>query len=529
MADWMDWLEGLSGAASGVAKGWNEGLAPLKTWEDIRTGDLKNDAQEIGNRNLEFEQQYREGADVPAWYGDWGGARRSEFQDTISKNELDMWGNRQKQDTGQRLADADAAFRVAARAAGLTPDMPEYAQLAGQYLRDATGFGAIEQVDKYNIDARLDRATGDQATLASIQNTLRDQTGDKNLVVTRGKDGKLYMQSSDGVVHEVTNPKALMEAASMYYEKGSPEGAIRAGIKDLIEIQKANADNWVKYNAGKITPKEMLTGLTNERVGINQALNNARDMWKNQKATLERDSTKSDTEKAALLQPYEDELRRQAKALDNVNARWNMVANGQRMGGGAGGTGGGTGAPRAMFNPITGMPMIPGAQQGAGPKSLGSSPAAAMSGTTSLNAPSFGFDRPDDTFAYSDADALSRPDDTFGYGPAQAAGGAPPASRLPRLLPGGPGTGGPNSPIGRFMQGLTQPASGGGPGSRYPGRPQQPPQVPPTSSTSQMSPEQMMAYLQYMAPFIQSQNQGPAGGGDVRQLLAMLQQHGMVG
>lgn len=363
MADWEDWLTGLSGGVSGIVKGIDQGMAPLSTWEGIRTKDLANDRYEIGNEDIDALQRTRMGDYVSDFYGDKIGAESTGYRQKIASGEVDIYGNEQKLALAEYLSDPNGAFQQGLKETGWTPGTPEYREWLAEAMSMYDPSGAAGAYDKMGIPGIENRNLNEQAALNYIQNYARQK--DPGSRVQRMPDGTVVILDSNGEMTPVPGDM-LVQAAAMINAK-TPYDAISQGLKDEGNIQKLNIDLVKAMQSGQVTPAVAFKYMQDEGVRINQALTNVtRDLQ-----GLENNKNvpmMSPEEQATHMQRIE-QLRRQQEQLRNEAAQARQMLNLINRGGGGGG-----GGMRLPMNPITGMPMG-GAPRGGG---------------TSVNTPRFG-------------------------------------------------------------------------------------------------------------------------------------------
>jgi hypothetical protein len=370
--------------------------------------------------------------------------------------------------------------------------------------------GAIRESGTFNVDALRDRGTGDQASLAVAQGVLRKRLNDPTLTVERDANGKMWVNSARGR-EEVTDPDALLKAASMYYQPGSPEGAIRQGIIDAGNVAKVDAELWKAYTGGTATKgqeNELRQQLTQTRVLLGQQINDLRA--EETKAINEaKNQFLDEAQTAAKLAPIRAQIEQKRQQQNMVGDRL-MYMNaagsqqllppggvpqiggpniqpgqgmwrgqpttqlfaqpqgqpGQQPGPGRQGGGGGGGGNRNAANAMGG---------GGGPKSAAASPA----GTQVAAGPGNGGE-----FSYVPGSPTNQ----------RQASPEAQSQQNQRWMDNMP----------EWMQGLM----GAGSGRTYNAY-----RANPSSYTSNMTPEQQQAFLEMIAPSIAAAQQRPAMGG----------------
>lgn len=294
---WMDFLEDLSGGVSGFVKGVDAGMAPLKTWEGIRTSDLQNDAREISNRDLELLQLARESPDYD-YYGNKIGAEDTGFRQKMAAGERDIFGNEQALGLAQYLSNPDGAFQLAVRGRGLTPDMPEYRMLLQEHLASFDPMAAITADKNLNIPGLRQQNLNEQAALAYLQEYVRAKGPDPNAEVVRLPNGGVAVFSG-GEMHPMGGEGAV-QLASMLGAK-TPYDALAAGVTNEQKVQLTNAQILKLLNEGNISPSVAYKGLQEEGTRLNQAYVGLRkELEAAEKTKLDPMSPTAAEDKAAL-------------------------------------------------------------------------------------------------------------------------------------------------------------------------------------------------------------------------------------
>lgn len=294
---WMDFLEDLSGGVSGFVKGIDAGMAPLKTWEGIRTSDLQNDAREISNRDLELLQLARESPDYD-YYGNKIGAEDTGFRQKMAAGERDIFGNEQALGLAQYLSNPDGAFQLAVRGRGLTPDMPEYRMLLQEHLASFDPMAAITADKNLNIPGLRQQNLNEQAALAYLQEYVRAKGPDPNAEVVRLPNGGVAVFSG-GEMHPMGGEGAV-QLASMLGAK-TPYDALAAGVTNEQKVQLTNAQILKLLNEGNISPSVAYKGLQEEGTRLNQAYVGLRkELEAAEKTKLDPMSPTAAEDKAAL-------------------------------------------------------------------------------------------------------------------------------------------------------------------------------------------------------------------------------------
>jgi hypothetical protein len=512
--DNWDWLEGLSGAFSGFGKGITAGMAPLQAFTNYEKDALANDRYETGNRDIEYLQQAREGEMVPDYYGQRIGADVSGYRKTQAANEYDIFGNQKKLELGQYLTDPNGLFQMQLRQEGIEPGTPEYNRRIVETIAqfDPTGMASQAAFEKLGVRKGEDRALSDQASDAMIERYIQNQTGDPNATVQRGNDGKLYVTVA-GETHLLNNPGALEKAASLYSQP-TPEDAINKGVNQILNINKANASIGADVSkaeaARNAIPPQIQQMLSQQQRDISQEAQQLNIAVENMKKSDAWKQAVANNDKAAQQELMQEFVPR-AQAIQQRRQQYQ-----QQMDYFTRGAGGGLRTPPGPVAPrgpsAQGGSSVNAPRPSATEQLLGTSPQPRMMPGTTAEEIDPGQANAE---IFSALMGMGTPGTKPFMGPPQSAsmeGGATGGWDTPVPM-GSPNLPPVVSPI--FDPSYPSPVQG------------RPPQ---SSSTSQMSPQQVQAYLASLAPYIQSQNRPQGGRGiDIQQLLALLQSRGMVG
>jgi hypothetical protein len=534
---WWDVFSDISDAGRGIAKGLDEGMAPLRTWEGIRTEDLKNDRYEIGNQNEDYLQRARMGEyGIPEYYANQAQLANTGFQKGIGQNQYDIFGNDLRMQMGRAFTDPTGLFQERVRREGLQPGTPEFnrAVVALKQQYDPTGMEADKAYDTLGIAAEDKRAINDQTTIAMVQQALRERMGDLEIQVFRGQDGQLYMRKgaqvydpehpdSGPAIMKINDPDALLRASTLF-AGGTPQEAINKEVTHLGAVELNNANAFQRYMTGQATPQAATSALTQHRLTLADQIRGL----EGQEERIRKDTTLDGPQQEAKLAPILKQIEEKRKEQDSLLRQIQFIEQNPNFGrGGRGGApGAGAGTPDTGTPAATNGPATPGTAR------------ALITGESSVTAPRM--------MPGTQAVEIDPYEDRFGQG-GWAGDVLPPgymepqAALPPPVVPrsvvaptaGVPQGGNAYSRSSGFP---TPMDDTGGPIYDYKpnydpnGGPIQSPWQQRTSSISRMSPQQLAMYIQRLAPNIQSQNRGPGGGGiNMQQLMALLQQRGMVG
>lgn len=257
MADWKDWLEGISGGFRGVTEGLTLGMKPFDAWEKVRTQDLANDKSEVQLEDLYGVQGARNA--MPNYYGDLVAAANSGNRKTLAQNDSDIFGVDRQLQLQQYLSDPNGAFQQGLRETGWQPGDPEYRQWLAEAMAMYNPEAAVKANDAYGIPAMQNRNVNEQAALAMVEGWVKQQ--DPGAQVLRLPSGEVVVLGSDGEITQVPG-SLLVKAADMLTNKGGPAGAITEGIGTEMKIAKTNADVYTALTKGQITPQQALTQVT---------------------------------------------------------------------------------------------------------------------------------------------------------------------------------------------------------------------------------------------------------------------------
>jgi hypothetical protein len=171
MANFLQDFAGLGQAFGGIATGLDQGMAPLKTWEGIRTSDLANDKSEIANQDLQQQQFARMGTLDPAqqqgYYGAWQNNQISGLQNVTASNQLGTQTQQQQIDM-YRLATSPEGR---ARLQGLDPSSPQFAMELEKMRAETNPFSVPDDITKTLIPAQQ-RGANQQATQNFLQTAM---------------------------------------------------------------------------------------------------------------------------------------------------------------------------------------------------------------------------------------------------------------------------------------------------------------------------------------------------------------------
>jgi hypothetical protein len=237
MADWMDFLGDLGGAARGVTEGLTLGMKPFAAWEDVRTKDLANDKSDIALRDLLMTQNAREGLGVPDFYGNLIGSQDVGHRLTMAKGEGDIFGQERNLAFQRYLSDPNDAFQQGIAAMGVKPGDPEY----NKWYAEAQGIfdptAAVAGYEKLGIPALEGRQLNQEAVTQIATALLR--TKDPGAQAFIGTDGRLMGVGSDG---EPFPMPAIdyMKFAEMLQPGKTALGVTNTGITQQMAIAEAN-------------------------------------------------------------------------------------------------------------------------------------------------------------------------------------------------------------------------------------------------------------------------------------------------
>lgn len=382
MADWMDWLEGISGAASGTVKGLTEGMKPFDAWEKVRTQDLANDLSDVKVRDAQLLQSALEG--LPDYYGNLAGFRDVGNRKGIAQGEYDIYGIGKRFGMDRALSDPFGDFQQSVRAQGLGPQDVGYRQLMSDVMGQYDPFGAIAAYDKLNIPGMQQANVNEQAVLSFIQQYA--QMNDPTARVVRYSDGTLAIESSEGVMP--ISGDMMAKAAAMLQAR-TPYDAISKGLADEGNIIKNNAVLYTALTKGQISPAQYLQGLNQIRQNAVNDLNKSESALQ---ALLKSDAYKwaLPDEQAAMRAPLEQRIAaaRNAVAQSSSQAR-TFIEQGR----GAGGVPAFVGPPSSL----AGSTVTTRPQRGAGASRAAGSAGPVPDAGRPVDAPQRAYGSPRDT------------------------------------------------------------------------------------------------------------------------------------
>lgn len=271
MSDWMDFLQGLSGAALGVTKGATIGMEPFAAWEKVRSADLANDKSDVQLRDLYGVQDAREA--YPNYYQDLVEAANSGYRKATAGNERGIFGEEQALALQKYLADPYGAFQEHVAAAGMRPDSPEFRNWLAQAIGQYDPMAAVKAQDSFGVPAIEQRNVNEQAVLAYVQQYARKL--DPGARVIRNEDGTIAVQGSNGEVTPVSGD-VLTKVAAMFAAK-TPYDAQQQGLADMLKIITGNINNakGVESLAGNTPAAATIKLLGEQRMNLKNALDAA--------------------------------------------------------------------------------------------------------------------------------------------------------------------------------------------------------------------------------------------------------------
>lgn len=323
MADWKQWLEGVSGGALGINKGLTIAADPFLAWDKVQAADQAIDRTGIQNRDLEQTQSARENPDLN-YYGNLATSADATHRNSTAKSTSDIYGLEQNLALKKYLADPNDAYQQGIAEAGWTPDSPEYRAWTAEAMGLFDPQAAIKANDTFNIPGLKQQNLGEQATLSYLSNYVKQY--DPGAQVVRKPDGTVAIIGSNGTETEVPSDM-LVKVDSMLRNKNGPEGAISAGLKDEIAIQKTNIEMYkqvaVAMKNGRIDPKMGFLALDSQRKAIDTKIRK----MKNDGDAIAKDPLMDPEEKKAKLADIaargkraEDELDFLSKLLTQLQA-----------------------------------------------------------------------------------------------------------------------------------------------------------------------------------------------------------------
>lgn len=260
MADWMDWLEGLSGGASGIVNGLTAGAKPFAAWNAVQTQDLNNEKSAVQLRDLAAMQAALENPEID-YYGNTAAARAAAQRKATTQADSDIFGLNRNLDLQRYLSNPNDAFQQGVDQAGLTPGSPEYrdwlAQAIGMYNPEA----GVKSYDTYGIPGIQQRNVNEQATLQFIEQYAQQK--DPGARVVRNADGTVSIVDSQGQETPVSGD-LLVKVASMLGAK-TPYDAISGGLKDELAIQGGNVKTLDALLKNGTTGSQTIQALYNQR------------------------------------------------------------------------------------------------------------------------------------------------------------------------------------------------------------------------------------------------------------------------
>lgn len=261
--DFMNFLEGLSGAFGGITKGLTEGTKPFDAWEKVRTQDIANDKGDIQLRDLGRMQDAQENPDLN-YYGN-----AATFKDTTnrvgtSKGNRDIFGNEQALAQAEYLASPGFQELVAQ----LDPSDPEYRTKLAAAIAQYDPQGGVTAYDKYKVPALQQHNLNLQAAGQFIERYA--QKKDPGAVFQFLPDGTAVIYGSDGEQTPIPT-KFLLQLADMTAAK-TPGAAVNTGITQQLLVEKNNRDNYLATQKGGIQPAQQVQLLTQARLAAQNAL-----------------------------------------------------------------------------------------------------------------------------------------------------------------------------------------------------------------------------------------------------------------
>lgn len=331
MADWEDWLEGISGGFLGVTKGLTEGLKPFDAWEKVRTQDLANDKSDVLLRDLYGVQDAREA--LPGYYGNVVGYADTNNRLGMAKGERDIFGVNQALAGSRYMANPNDAFQQMVQALGLTPADPEYRRLAAEARSYFDPEGAIAATDKYNIPGMQQRNLNLQAVGRYIES--QAQRVDPGAFLVWMEDGTAVVVGSDGET-KMIEPTMMVRAASMMAQK-DPYTAVSTGIKDEIGINASNANMYNTLNnkgANNVTSAQQVKLLNDRRIGLTNLYNSALNEVRNIMGTQEYKLATPEQQQQMVAVPKARAVELRTQIINTIQQQQQLGTTGMMPGGG---------------------------------------------------------------------------------------------------------------------------------------------------------------------------------------------------
>jgi hypothetical protein len=264
MADnnFMDFLDGLSGAFGGITKGLTAGAEPFNAWEKVRTQDLANDKTDIQLRDLGQTQDARDA--YGGYYDNVVGLADTNNRVGISKGNRDIFGNEQALAQAEYLASPGFQEIVAQ----LDPSDPEYRTKLAAAIAQYDPLGGVTAYDKFGVDKMQQRNLNMQTAGQFIERYAQQK--DPGAVFQFMPDGTAVIYGSDGTMTPIPT-KFLLQLADMTAAK-TPNAAITSGIGDQIKVNASNIATYNALNKNNVSPAQQVQLLTQERLAAQNEL-----------------------------------------------------------------------------------------------------------------------------------------------------------------------------------------------------------------------------------------------------------------
>lgn len=327
MADWKDWLEGISGGTRGVVEGLTLGMKPFDAWEKVRAQDLANDKSDVQLEDLYGIQGARNA--MPNYYPDLVGAANAGSRRATAQADYDIFGLNRNLEMQRYLSDPEGAFQQGLRETGWQPGDPEYRQWLAEAMGMYSPEVAVGAYDKFGVPAIQNRNLNEQTALTFVENWVRAK--DPGAQVLRTANGQVVVLGSDGSETPIPGD-ILMKLTDMITRQGGAPAALSAGLKDEMAIANTNANLWRAFQTGQISPASAVALIDKERIAANQKYNQIMQA-RNQVTKSDEYKFADDATKAAMTAQYDQALDQARKGIEEANAmRQRVLATGTTRG-----------------------------------------------------------------------------------------------------------------------------------------------------------------------------------------------------
>lgn len=319
MADWKDWLEGISGGARGVVEGLTLGMKPFDAWEKVRTQDLENDKRDVLLEDLYGIQGARNA--MPSYYPDLVTAANAGYRKNTAQADYDIFGLNRNLEMQRYLSDPEGAFQQGLRETGWQPGDPEYRQWLAEAMGMYNPEGAVGAYDKFGVPVIQNRNLNEQTALAFLQSWA--QVKDPGAQAIRAANGQVVILGSDGSETPIPND-LLMKITDMITNKGGAPGALQAGLQTEMDIVKTNAALYQSAMKGVISPADALKRVTDNIATQQRELASAEIAKANViKSPAFQQAT--DAERTAMLADVQQRIDRLRTNLDQSRTIYSRI------------------------------------------------------------------------------------------------------------------------------------------------------------------------------------------------------------